>query len=228
MQLIGITLGMFFGLNLLGLLASYAVILIQPRSMKIQPRQPALQALNRRLPLIALNVAIICVATAGGIYLFRDQFVFERPVWWALLLQVVYLSAVDDLFFYPIHRQLHENPLLYRRVHKIHHRAHTPVPSEYLYVHPLEWMLGATGVVAGFVSLAWFSGGLNVWPFLIYSGLRQLHELQIHSGMRSTLGKYIPLWGTTEHHDLHHAKPTLGNYASTYTLWDQLLGTRVR
>ncbi len=225
--LIPVTLGMFLGLNVLGVLTSYAVILIQPDSLKIQQRQPVLETLTRRLPLIALNVAIICSITAVSIFVFQDWFVLERPAWWALLAQVAYVSVIDDFFFYLIHRWLHQSPTLYRRIHKIHHRAHTPVPIEYLYVHPLEWLMGLTGVVAGLVSLALIGGGLNVWTFLIYSGLRQLHELHIHSGLKSLAGRFIPFWGTSEHHDRHHEKPTQGNYSATYTLWDLVFRTRI-
>jgi len=225
--LIGMALGVFLSLNLLGLAASYIAISSQPTALRIQQRQVARATLNSRLPLIGLNIAIVCALTATSVYLARDWFVFDRPVWWVLLLQVLFVSMTDDFFFYLLHRWWHNNPTLYRRIHKIHHKAHTPVPIEYIYVHPLEWFMGLTGVVIGFVTLTLVDGGLSVWTFLAYSLLRQLHELHIHSGLKSTLGQWLPLWGTTEHHDQHHAKPTLGNYASTYTLWDRVLKTRV-
>ena len=224
--LIGVPLGVFLGLNLIGLALSYAVIQLQPAALKIQERQPALVSLNAQLPLIGLNIAIITALTAGSLYFMRGWFVFEPLAIWLVALQVLFVSLVDDFFFYLIHRFLHENKTVYRRIHKIHHRVHTPVPIEYLYVHPLEWFMGVTGVVIGFALLGLATGGVNVWTFFIYSGLRQVHELHIHSGLKSVVGHYIPFWGTSEHHDMHHAKPNGGNYAATYTLWDRVFRTR--
>ena len=46
--LIGVPLGVFLGLNLVGLALSYAVIQLQPAALRIQERQPALVSLNAR------------------------------------------------------------------------------------------------------------------------------------------------------------------------------------
>ena len=55
--------------------------------------------------------------------------------------------------------------------------------------------------------------------------LRNLHELDIHSGVKSSkITSAIPFYGTTEHHDLHHSR-NKGNYASTFTFWDKIFGT---
>ena len=43
----------------------------------------------------------------------------------------------------------------------------------------------------------------------------------------SSFLKIIPLYGNNEHHDIHHAKRD-GNYASTFTLWDFLLNTKLK
>ena len=63
---------------------------------------------------------------------------------------------------------------------------------------------------------------LSLWGYLL---VRNLHELDIHSGIISPLGKLMPIYAPAEHHDLHHSKPTKGNYASTFELWDRVLGT---
>ena len=225
--LIAWTMGIFLGLNALALVLSYVLIAVRPNPLRIQARHPVVKTLNGRLPLIALNIFIISTLTIGSLYSLQGIFVYERPAVLVLLLQALFVSVADDFFFYFIHRLLHENKFLYRKIHRIHHRAYTPVPIEYIYVHPLEWLMGLTGVLVGFGTLIAVGGGLNVWTFLLYSFLRQFHELDIHSGLRSVLGKKFPFWGTTEHHDLHHAKPTLGNYAASYTFWDSVFGTRV-
>ncbi len=59
------------------------------------------------------------------------------------------------------------------------------------------------------------------------SAIRNLHELDIHSGIKSSkITSFIPFYGSTEHHDLHHSK-NKGNYASTFTIWDKVFGTEI-
>ena len=98
---------------------------------------------------------------------------------------------------------------------------------EYIYVHPLEWMGGGIGIPIGLGLIVLFQGSISVHAFWIFAFWRNFHEIDIHSGLRSRFAKYIPLYGTTEHHDIHHRKNTNGNYASTFTFWDKVLGTEV-
>ena len=73
------------------------------------------------------------------------------------------------------------------------------------------------------VHLLW--GELGFAPFYAYVVFRQLHELDVHSGLRSRLAHHIPFLAPNEHHDLHHLRPHAGNYASMLTVWDRVLGT---
>ena len=57
--------------------------------------------------------------------------------------------------------------------------------------------------------------------------VRNIHELEIHSGFKSSFSRWIPFWGENEHHDMHHAKLN-GNYSSTFTLWDKIFGTLMK
>ena len=117
---------------------------------------------------------------------------------------------------------MHENKYIYKVIHKIHHRANVTIPIEYIYVHPLEWMSGMIGPFLGMVMI----GGISFEAYLVYLIVRNLHELHIHSGIKTSfLHKIIPFYGANEHHDLHHAKRD-GNYASTFIFWDVLMKTR--
>ena len=40
---------------------------------------------------------------------------------------------------------MHKNKFLYEKVHIIHHKASNPFPADYLYEHPLEWIMGLLG-----------------------------------------------------------------------------------
>ena len=140
-------------------------------------------------------------------------------------MQFLFISFIDDSYFYFYHRALHNNIWLFRKIHKIHHKAYSPVSIEYIYVHPLEWLGGTGGLVLAYILLFLIVGSLNCYVFLCYLTFRTVHELDIHSGVSSFFAKYIPFFAPAEHHDLHHEKPALGNYAATYVLWDRWLGT---
>lgn len=223
-----ITTGMLVLLNGTGLLAS--VWLDRqglPSSVNGQAARRKPNSLRPRLPLILLNLVMLVGGAFVGLSLVGDAFTFAAPTALALVGQVVLLMVLDDIWFYGVHRLLHQHKGLYKRVHKLHHKAFAPVPIEYLYVHPAEWMTGAIGPVAGIIALGWVQGEMNAWIFLAWVALRTTHELDIHSGVRSWMSRALPLLAPTEHHDLHHAKPTLGNYASTFRVWDRVLGTEI-
>ena len=68
---------------------------------------------------------------------------------------------------------------------------------------------------------------MSAWTLWVWGAWRIIHELDIHSGISARLGRFLPLFAGTEHHDMHHARPTMGNYASSLTLWDRVFGTEI-
>ena len=110
-----------------------------------------------------------------------------------------------------------------RHVHSIHHRATTPFPLEYLYAHPLEWMLGMIGVGIGF-ALILIVMPINVYAIWIFGLLRNLHEIHIHSDLELPFFSNVPFLSKTKHHDDHHSK-LAGNYASTFNWMDRIFKT---
>ena len=220
------TYAVLLALNGWGIAMSYWLVLAPPAKLKIQDRSYDLTTLNRRMPLVLLNLGALYASAFVGLAFAGDLVVMEPIAWWSLLLQLFAVSLVDDTCFYFFHRWMHLNKTVYARIHRVHHKAYTPVPIEYIYVHPLEWVMGSAAPVAGFLVVALPFGALNFWVFLSYAAVRNLHELDIHSGLRSHVQRWIPGLAVTEHHDLHHARPQCGNYGSMYLLWDLLLGTR--
>jgi sterol desaturase/sphingolipid hydroxylase (fatty acid hydroxylase superfamily) len=212
-------------LNTIGIFFSYFLLRRKDYFPRIQQRSYTIATLNKRMPLIYLNLAFLYILTYLGLTLTKTAFSWQSLPWWNILIQCVFLSLIDDFYFYFYHRTLHRNMWLFRKIHKIHHKAHSPLPIEYIYVHPLEWFIGAAGLVIGYLLLFFITGSLNCYVFLLYLTFRTVHELDIHSGINSFFANYIPFFASAEHHDLHHAKPTLGNYASTYLFWDKCLGT---
>jgi sterol desaturase/sphingolipid hydroxylase (fatty acid hydroxylase superfamily) len=198
-----------------------------PKGWSIQgsPRKPGM--LRRHLPLILGNLAVMIVGAGIGFHLFADGFVFERPDPWMGAATFFGLVLFDDFGFYWIHRTLHTNRDLYRRFHRQHHQAYAPVPIEYIHAHPVEWISGTTLPVAFIIGTILWNGQMNAWVLVAWAVFRQLHEMDIHSGTHSFFARFLPLYGTVQQHDLHHARPHSGNYASTLAIWDWVFNTRI-
>ena len=133
---------------------------------------------------------------------------------------------IDDLMFYFIHRSLHDVKFLHQKVHSIHHQASQPFPLDFIYAHPVEWLSGYAGALVGVLVINAFVP-VDVYAFWLWGLFRSLHELDIHSGVRSAVSRYIPLLAGAEHHDFHHLR-SKGNYSSTLILWDWVFGTTLK
>lgn len=223
-----VTAATFLGINLLAVPASIWIDrhgLPDDVSSQTARRKPG--DLARRAPVIALNLVLVAAGSVVGIWAISG---FLRPAWPGLATfaaQFALLLLLDDLVFYAVHRVMHEVPALYRRFHAHHHRAYAPVPIELLYTHPAETTLVTLGIGAAGAVLVAIWGFVSFPALLAYQAFRQLHELDVHSGIRSNLAHAVPFLAPNEHHDLHHHKPNIGNYASMLTVWDRVFGTYV-
>ena len=219
------TLSILLIINILGIIYSYLIVNNKILyTIKLQTRPHKIENFYSRVPLIIFNLFILVTVTGLGLYFFSDYIIREyRNFSWTIT-EVMVVLLIDDVYFYFYHRLMHENKYIYRKIHKIHHRASTPFPSEYLYTHPLEWMIGMIGPFIGIALL----GGISIYSFWLLLIIRNVHELDIHSGLKSNfLIKYFPLSGTNEHHDLHHSILD-GNYASSFTFLDKLFNTEIK
>ena len=222
-----LTILLLICINLFGYAYSYLIVTskiglnrqIQPKSTRNK------EYLFDHTPLFVINVLTLMLFVFIGFYFFKD-FIIDADIdvtFFNLIFPLFVILIFDDTFFYFLHRFMHENKYIYKKIHKIHHRANSPIPIDYIYVHPIEWMSGFIGPFIGILLL----GGISIYTFWLYFIIRNLHELDIHSGLKSSfLNRSFPFSGTNEHHDLHHAKRN-GNYASTFTFWDSLFKTRL-
>ena len=199
----------------------------EPTNGRVPGSTPSMERLQSHLPLALGNLTVLVLGSTAAMLSLQGAFTTAFPGWIQLVVQVAFVLLVEDVAFYAWHRLLHQNKSLYRRIHRIHHQAHSPVPMEYIYVHPVEWMVGALGPAAALLAIGVWQGHMSAWVVWTYTLVRQLHELDIHSGIPSTWANALPLVGTADHHRMHHAKPTLGNYDSTLRIWDAVFGTRI-
>jgi len=209
--------------NLFGLIYSMLVLYTSIfKKFSIQKKPYVKGLFSKRMPLYLFNITLLLTISGFGAFFFADFFNQEFSIG-TIIFQVIFAFVIDDIFFYFYHRWLHENKYMLKTVHSIHHRATKPFPLEYLYAHPIEWMLGMIGAFLGFAILFIFMP-VNIYAFWIFGGLRNLHEIHIHSDLELPVSSKIPLLSKTKHHDDHHAKLT-GNYSSTFMWMDRLFKT---
>ena len=209
--------------NLFGLIYSMLVLYTSIfKKFSIQKKPYVKGLFFKRMPLYLFNITLLLTISGFGAFFFADFFSQEFSIG-TIIFQVIFAFVIDDIFFYFYHRWLHENKYMLKTVHSIHHRATKPFPLEYLYAHPIEWMLGMIGAFLGFAILFIFMP-VNIYAFWIFGGLRNLHEIHIHSDLELPVSSKIPLLSKTKHHDDHHAKLT-GNYSSTFIWMDRLFKT---
>ena len=213
--------------NLIG--ALYSMVVLKSRALEpfsIQPDKSYQKKIfSKRIGLFLLNFVILLSMSSVNVYFFFDLFDSSFPAWWILIIQVLIAFIVDDFWFYFIHRLMHENKYLLKKVHAIHHRSTKPFPLEYLYAHPLEWMMGLVGSILAF-AVIYLLMPVSIYSFWIFGVLRNLHEIQIHSDVEIPILCKLPFISKTRNHDDHHARLT-GNYASTFTWMDRIFNTKL-
>lgn len=141
--------------------------------------------------------------------------------------QIAIFFVVEDMWHYWLHRMLH-TPLLYKRVHKLHHQYSAPFGLAAEYASPIEVMILALGSVGVPVAWAAITGNLHILTMYTWITLRLFQAIDAHSGYEFpwSLHNIFPFWAGADYHDVHHEK-FLGNYSSSFRWWDQILGTHL-
>jgi sterol desaturase/sphingolipid hydroxylase (fatty acid hydroxylase superfamily) len=140
----------------------------------------------------------------------------ENPVWFALTL--ILLPIWSAFHFYWVHRLLHV-PILYTRVHSLHHRNVNVGPWSGFSMHPIEHLIYCSSLC-----IHWFvpSDPILVIFHLVYlgPGAAMTHtgyeDLLIKDKRRLALGTF--------YHQLHHRYYEC-NYGNQEMPWDRWFGT---
>jgi sterol desaturase/sphingolipid hydroxylase (fatty acid hydroxylase superfamily) len=138
-------------------------------------------------------------------------------------------ELVFDFFHYVTHRFIHQNPCLYRWIHKTHHQSRHINAYTTLIQHPADLLI--TNVLPlCLASLLIPTSSLFIHIYMYY---KSVVEVGGHIGRRSKTPCFpqfvwIPLCtGITLYahdHACHHAFPHT-NYSKRFALWDKLFGT---
>jgi len=147
---------------------------------------------------------------------------WHHPVAWgvALVALLTPLTAGGQLFqFHCAHMWLHSNGALYRLVHKVHHLARYPIPSDSGTESPLEFMLSEITLLGCFVPLAlWLPGEAMAMRWQRAGHTFELGNAQLRTAGEKALGD------GPGYHMLHHAK-NVGNMS--IEPFDKMFGTLI-
>ena len=141
------------------------------------------------------------------------------------------------------HQALHTG-LLYKYIHKIHHKYSAPFGLAAEYAHPAEVLILGTGTITGPILYTAFARDLHIFSVYIWIVLRLFQAVDAHSGYGRLIGTWsvepgtndkwtdfpwslqhiLPFWSGAEHHDFHHMAFT-NNYSTSFRWWDWAFGT---
>lgn len=184
-----------------------------PKFLKNQVYLEIKQA-NQALPVMALLTFPCLVAEVRGYSKLYDTSA-EGPGLWYDFFQFPLFLVFTDCFIYLIHRGLH-HPLVYRHLHKPHHKWIMPTPYASHAFHPID----------GFAQ----SVPYHVFPFifplqkLAYVGLFvfiNFWTIMIHDGEYYANN---PVINGAACHSVHHFAFNY-NYGQYTTFWDRIGGS---
>jgi Delta7-sterol 5-desaturase len=204
-------------------------------TQKIQMKYPTMQDYKRELGYSVLTFLIFAtIATVVYLPEVRPYTQVHRDVSeivgvntaWQLVYWiggVVLMLAVHDVYFYFMHRIVH-NKKIYPIVHKVHHISHNPSPWAAFAFHPLEALTEFLIFPLIAFTVPHTIGMIGTWL-----GLMTLYNAYGHLGFElypkgfSThwLGRWV---NTSVNHNMHHKYAT-SNYGLYTLVWDRLFGT---
>ncbi|XP_070542497.1 cholesterol 25-hydroxylase-like protein 1, member 2 [Ptychodera flava] len=193
---------------------------------KLQPKQKvSMPQVFDTLGLTFWNqiVFILPVSIGQWIYTPPTPLPPEAPGLWEFCWQIVAALLVFDLEYFIWHYCHHKNRWLYKHVHSVHHRYHSPFSWVTQYLHP--WELISVGIFVTTTPWIFKSHPMTTWSFMMVSIIVSV-EAHIGFDFPWALNHWCPfgLWGGAPKHDMHHLKP-LSNFQPFFTHWDRLFGT---
>jgi sterol desaturase/sphingolipid hydroxylase (fatty acid hydroxylase superfamily) len=216
--------GAFWSLNIL-LYACYHYSLFPQwkiNSNKYPDRKLVIEALkslvvNHLLMQIPSAFAFWTIFQWRGMY-FSDQL----PQWHVVLLHIFLFTIVEDTLFYWSHRLLH-HPLIYKHIHKQHHKFKATIGIASEYAHPVEAIL--SNVIPSLAG-PFLVGQVHVVTFWLWLVIRVVETVDAHSGYDFPLNPFncLPFQGGPERHDYHHMY-NVGSFGSFFTFWDWVMGS---
>ena len=215
-------LGMYFGVGGAFEYLYYRRRRADAECWKCQPRRWAAPALRRRE--LLLGTSNLTIASLASGVLAHDiattnhtavYFGGAHGVAFSIAVTVFYFLATDCGLYWA-HRIFH-HPVLFRSIHKTHHRNNTPSAFTSAAVHPVEFF-----IYQGIMMAPVFVLPLPVVGLIVVLVYQHWVALVDHSGVR--LRSHLPWQPPPQFHDDHHAYFHV-NYGQNLGLWDRIFGT---
>lgn len=187
-----------------------------PNFLQNQEYREVLYA-SKSIPFMALLTVPLFVLEVRG-YSKLYQNIEGANGWGFIVLSIVAFLMFTDCFIYWIHRGLHHR-LIYKHIHKAHHKWIVPTPFASHAFHPVD-------------------GFLQSVPYHIYPFIFPLHKVtylvlfifvnfwtvSIHDGDYRVPEILKPFINGSAHHTDHHLFYKY-NYGQFFTLWDKVCGS---
>ena len=157
--------------------------------------------------------------------------------WQTMLPQLAFFFFFEDMFHYfgsctllrppgrsgnrfvnapfpisPTAHQLLHTPLLYKHIHKLHHKYSAPFGLAAEYAHPLEVMILGMGTIFGPLLYCWFKPNLHIVTVYMWITLRLFQAIDAHSGY----GESRAASSSRAKIDLCHAKTSPGRFSTSF------------
>ncbi|NJK42188.1 MAG: sterol desaturase family protein [Acaryochloridaceae cyanobacterium SU_2_1] len=190
---------------------------------------PQDQSIRRDIKLSMLSGVVFALCAALVMSAYDLDITLLYSIWheyglWYIGYSYAVVLVLQDAYFYGIHRLLHR-PLLFKWLHKGHHRSGDPTPWTSFAFDPLEalvhslFLVGVIFIIPlHFVTLIAVLMTMTVWAVVNHMGLDHLPVGFPHHW----LGKWMI---GPAHHSIHHRKYTT-HYGLYFTIWDKLCSTQ--
>jgi sterol desaturase/sphingolipid hydroxylase (fatty acid hydroxylase superfamily) len=147
-----------------------------------------------------------------------------RP-WWRYVVEVVAVLMLFDFMYYWTHRLIFHGPWL-RKVHALHHQAHTPTNIDGYFVHPLETTIGIVLFLISIPIVALVGGApLHAVSAAVATLLFTQLNILNHTFVYLPDFPFRAISNVTWIHAAHHVSMNKGNYATLTMLYDRIFGT---
>ncbi|KAF0978985.1 hypothetical protein FDP41_002055 [Naegleria fowleri] len=147
----------------------------------------------------------------------------ENDPWWYYAVIITGFILFTDTCIYWIHRWEHTFPLIYKYIHKSHHKWLVVTPFAAFAFNPLDGWAQALPYHI-FAYLFPMQTKLYIFLFIVV----QCWSINIHDGvdfvgsrLGTTSSKYI---NGALHHYIHHTRYDY-NYGQYFTFWDRVMGS---
>ena len=99
----------------------------------------------------------------------------------SLVRQSVFRQNKVLIGFSTAHQMLHKG-VLYKHIHKIHHKYSAPFGLAAEYAHPAEVMILGTGTILGPLLYCYFTRNFHIFTMYVWITLRLFQAIDAHSG----------------------------------------------